>query len=324
MPPPPSARPRVTVVIPNWNGREMLDMVLPTLGAQSYDALRVLVVDNGSTDGSVEHLRDRHPGVDVLALRENTGFAGAVNAGFDAAETEYVALFNNDMELEPDCVAELVAALDAHPEAGSATAKMVMLREPGVLDGAGDSLTWFGGAWRRGHGEPDDGRFDTPQEVFSACGGAALSRAAALDRVGLMDARFFAYLEDVDWGLRAQLAGLTCRYVPGAVVRHLGGATSRRMGDLEAYLIHRNTLWLVAKGFPLARLVPALPAVLAFQLWTLLRTARSGGPWRAILRGWRHGLRGLPVALRARRGVQARRTAPLAQLDRALGWRPRA
>src|SRR3954471_1852314 len=176
-------RARVTAVVPSWNGREMLDLVLPSLAAQTLGT-RVLVVDNGSTDGSAAHVRGRYPGVEVLELPENVGFAAAVNRGIAAAGTEYVALFNNDMRIDPRCVAELVAALDAEPRAGSATAKMLMLREPGRLDGAGDELTWFGGAWRRAHGAPDDGRWDTPEPVLSACGGAALYRRSALDAVG--------------------------------------------------------------------------------------------------------------------------------------------
>jgi len=305
--------PRVTAIVPSWNGREMLDLILPTLA----DA-NVLVVDNGSTDGSVEHVRATYPGVDVLALPENVGFAPAVNAGIAAADTEFVALLNNDMTVEPGCLDELVRALDEHPGAGSSTAKMLMLREPGVVDGAGDTLTWFGGPWRRGHGTPDDGRWDEPGEVLSACGGAALYRRTALEAVGPFDDAFFAYLEDVDWGVRAQLQGWTCRYVPSAVVNHLGGATSKRMGQLEAYLVHRNLIALVLKTFPPRRLLLCAPALLAYQAWLLVQGVRAGRG-RTILRAWRDAARRLPSTLRARRVVQSRRTS---DLRGALTWRP--
>lgn len=297
----------MTAVVPSWNGRELLDMVLPWLLRQT-EPVRVIVVDNGSTDGSVEHLRTRYPVVDVIALERNVGFAAGVNAGLAVADTEYVALFNNDMEIEPDCVAELVAALDADPRAGSATAKMRMLREPDVLDGAGDSLTWYGGAWRIGHGARDDGSFDAPRPVLSACGGAALYRRAALDDVGLLDPSFFAYLEDVDWGVRAQLAGWSCRYVPTAVVRHLGGATSRRVSELETYLVHRNLVAVVVKGLPLW----SWPLAAAFQLWTCAR-ASNRAPY---LRAWRSAARRLPATLRARHAVARR-----ASLRSVVGWR---
>ena len=157
-----------------------------------------------------------------------------------------------------------------------------MLREPGVLDGAGDLVTWYGATWRRGHGEPDRGQYDTPGAVASPCAGAALYRREALEAVGGFDERFFAYLEDADWGLRAQLAGWRCVYVPAAVALHLGGATSRRLGDLETELIARNTLALVVKSFP-AGTVGAVVAAdrRRIRLWVLVRAARA----RDVARG---------------------------------------
>jgi GT2 family glycosyltransferase len=156
---------RVAVVIPTWNGRSLLEAALRSLYAQSYSDYEVIVVDNGSSDGTVEHLRERWPAVHVVALADNVGFAAAVNLGIARAHGEYVALLNNDMELDPEWLAELVAALDAEPGAGSAASKLRMLREPGVLDGAGDLVTWYGATWRRGHGELDRGQYDAPGVV---------------------------------------------------------------------------------------------------------------------------------------------------------------
>jgi GT2 family glycosyltransferase len=307
---------RVTVVIPTWNGRELLDAALASLREQRFRDFEVVVVDNGSTDGTVEHLREAEPEVEVLALPENHGFAGAVNAGIGRAHGDYVALLNNDMELDPGWLAELVAALDADPRAGSAASKLRMLREPGVLDGAGDIVTWYGATWRRGHGEPDRGQYDEPGIVASPCAGAALYRRRALDEVGGFDERFFAYLEDADWGLRAQLAGWPCLWVPAAVAYHLGGATSRRMGDLETELIARNTLALVLKSFPAWRLVVWSPLIVAYQGW-VLGQAVGRGSWRAVLRGWSAALRSLPATLRAR-GEVRRRTRERAALARVV------
>ena len=202
----------------------------------------------------------------------NRGFAGGGQRGDRRRSScEYVALLNNDMELEPGWLAELVAALDADPGAGSAASKLRMLREPGLLDGAGDLVTWYGATWRRGHGEPDRGQYDAPGVVASPCAGAALYRRRALEEVGGFDERFFAYLEDADWGLRSQLAGWRCLWVPSAVAYHLGGATSRRMGDLETELIARNTLALVLKSFPAARLLAWSPLILGYQAYVLAR-----------------------------------------------------
>jgi GT2 family glycosyltransferase len=301
---------RVAVVIPTWNGRELLDAALASLARQTLPA-EVIVVDNGSMDGTAEHVRTAHRGVELVALPENRGFAAAVNAGVSASSAEYVALLNNDMEVEPGWLAALVDALDADPGAGSAASKLRMLREPGVLDGAGDLVTWYGATWRRGHGEPDRGQYDEPGVVASPCAGAALYRRRALEEVGGFDERFFAYLEDADWGLRAQLAGWRCLWVPAAVAYHLGGATSRRMGDLETELIARNTLALVLKSFPAGRLVAWSPLILGYQAWTLAR-AVAHGSWRAVLRGWAGALHHLPGTLQARREVRSRTQDPAA------------
>jgi GT2 family glycosyltransferase len=306
---------RVCVVIPTWNGRELLDAALASVARQTV-AADVVVVDNGSTDGTTAHLGEVWPGVSVVALEGNRGFAAAVNAGVAATSCEYVALLNNDMELDPEWLSSLVAALDADPGAGSAASKLRMLREPGVLDGAGDLVTWYGATWRRGHGEPDRGQYDAPGVVASPCAGAALYRRQALEAVGGFDERFFAYLEDADWGLRAQLAGWRCLWVPSAVAYHLGGATSRRMGDLETELIARNTPALVLKSWPAAKLALWSPLVVGYQAVVLVRALRTG-TWRAVLRGWGAALRALPATLRARRDVRARTRDPGA-LDTVL------
>lgn len=306
--------PRVSVVIPTWNGRELLQGALDSLDRQAFGEFDVIVVDNGSTDGTVEYLRSSRPAVELVAFADNVGFAGAVNAGIAAAASDYVALLNNDMDLDPAWLGELVAALDAHPEAGSATSKQLIASSRELLDGAGDLVTWYGATWRRGHGVRDDGQYDVAAELASACAGAALYRRTALDDVGPFEESFFAYLEDTDWGLRAQLRGWSCRWVPSSVAYHLGGATSRRMGDLETQLIHRNSLALALRCYPARRLVAWLPLLLAYQAYSFAQAARSGRAG-AVLRGWSEALRRLPATLRARRTIQVRRRVPLARLD---------
>ena len=306
---------RVTVVIPNWNGRELLEVVLPGLAAQRYRDFRTLVVDNGSSDGSVEYLRETWPDVDVLALPSNVGFAPAVNHGIAASrDSELVALLNNDMELEPDWLGALVAALDAEPRAGSATSKLIDFHDRRLLDGAGDELRWSGVCVRRGQGLPDDGSFDEPREVFSACAGAALYRRAAFDDVGVFDEDFFAYLEDVDWGLRARLRGWGCRYAPDSVAYHMGGATTRRQSDLEIYLNRRNQLALILKNFPTRVLLVRSLWIVSDQVYALLVAIKERKLGRQ-LRSWRDAARQLPTTLRKRRAIQRRRTAPIADLS---------
>ena len=182
----------------------------------------VLVVDNGSSDGSPDHVRSHHPGVRVIELGRNTGFAGAAN-GAAALDTEVVALVNTDVRLEPDWIERACAALEREPRAASVATKMLDLADPSLVYDAGDVLRRDGACEQRGRFARDDGRFDHPGEVFGACAGAALYRRAAALGVGGFDERFFLYLEDADLALRLRLAGWTCVYEP-AVALHAGEA----------------------------------------------------------------------------------------------------
>jgi hypothetical protein len=313
--PPVATEPRLTVTIPTYNGRALVETMLRSLAAQTLAPGRIVVVDDASEDDTVAHLQAHWPQVEVSVLERRSGVSAALNACLAAAETELVALFNNDMELAPECLAELVAALERHPEAASATPKMLDFGERDVLDGAGDLLVWRGGATRRGHGERDRGQYDVAEEVFGACGGSALYRRSALDLVGPLDEAYFAYYEDVDWAFRAQLAGLRCRYVPSAVLYHRGSATlGRGFSDFNGYHLWRNPIWLVVKCYPAGSLVRHAPALARGQLGNLYAAARAR-KLRVWGRAMRDGVRGLPAALGRRRSVQRRRTISLAELE---------
>ncbi len=289
--------------------------MLPSLRAQTYGDFRVVVVDNGSTDGSADHLRAEYPEVEVLELSTNVGFAAAVNHGIEAsAGVEHVAVVNNDLELVPRWLESMVAALRDHPDAGSATGKMLFHDRRDVIDGAGDFTSWYAVSAPRGRGELDRGQYDVPEPVFSACGGAALYRRSALDAVGPFDEDFFAYAEDVDWGFRAQLAGWTCRYVPEAVAFHMGGATSGRVPNLSRYLFFRNTLSMVAKNWPASALVRNAPR-LALFLGKSFSSSIRGRWFRAMLRGAVDAFAGLPHTLRKRRAVQRSRRVGMGYLN---------
>jgi GT2 family glycosyltransferase len=320
---PPSEVPQVTVAIPNYNGRKLLEEMLPSLQRQTLRPAAIVVVDDCSEDDSVAYLADRWPQVRVVALPRRGGVSAAMNACLAAADSELVGLFNNDMELHPECLAELVAELQRHPEAGSATPKMLDFIERTVLDGAGDLLTWRGGGRRRGHGRRDTGQYDSPEEVFGPCGGAALFRRWALEKVGGFDEDYLAYYEDIDWAFRAQLAGVRCRYVPTAVLYHHGSATlGRGMTDSNGYLLWRNPIWLIAKCYPGRSLLRHAPSLLRGQSGNLYTAARER-KLRVWVRAMRDALEGLPVALRKRRAVQRSRAVGLPQLEAAAraGWR---
>jgi GT2 family glycosyltransferase len=288
--------------------------VLPTVAAQRHTDFATLVVDNGSEDGTVDYLRTEWPDVGVLALPSNMGFAAAVNRGISATAGEYVALLNNDVELDPDWLGEVVAALDEHPDAASATPKLLSYHDRDVLDGAGDDLSWSGVCTRRGYRRPDVGQYEAPEEVFSACGGAALYRRSALERIGLFDEDFFAYLEDVDWGFRARLAGFGCRYVPSSRAYHMGGATTDRIDGLGVYLRRRNLIALVLKNYPARSLLRHLPDLLLEQVLGFVLSIAQG-TLRSQLRAWRDALRQLPATLRKRRDIQRARVIAHPQLE---------
>ena len=315
-----SGAPRVSVVIPTWNGRALLELVMPSLERQGYRDFETLIVDNGSSDGTAEHVRERWPWAQLVELPENVGFASGVNAGIARARGDYVALVNNDMELHPDFLDELVTALDAAPEAAAATAKMLGFDDRGAIDGTGDMLRWSGVVLPRGRGERDRGQYDHATEVFSACGGAALYRRAAFDDVGMFDDAFFAQMEDVDWGFRARLLGYGCRYVPGAVAYHKGSASMRREGRPDPWfwgLPVRNCIWMWSKNYPRDALLRHAHLLLAHELAGLYFAAREG-MLRAQLRAWRDALRGLPRVRRQRREIQARRQIGRAELDHVI------
>lgn len=308
-------QPRLTVVLTNYNGRALLECVLPSLQAQSFRPFAIVVVDDCSSDDSVAYLREHWPAVRVIELPRNRGVTAAMNVALGVARSELVGLFNNDTELAPGCLAELVAELDRSPRLGSVTPKMLDFVERGVIDGAGDLLNWRGGGWRRGHGEVDAGQYDHLQEIFAACGGAAIYRRAALDEVGELDEAYYAYYEDIDWGFRAQLAGFRCGYVPAAVLYHRGSATlGRGMSDFNGYHLWRNPIWLIAKCYPLGSLLRHAPALARGQAGNLMVAARER-KLHVWARAMRDALLGLPAVLRKRRAVQRARVISLSELE---------
>lgn len=312
------AQPILTVAILSYDGRELLEVVLPSLAAQRFGDFRTVVVDNGSSDGTAAWLREHWPDVEVRALPENVGVTAALNVCLDAADSELVALLNNDLELHRDCLQELVEALRCHPEAGFAGAKLVDFHDRRIIDGAGDLFYWGATAWRRGHGEIDRGQYEAPGPVFGACGGAAIYRRSAIEAVGPFYEPFFAFLEDVDWSFRARLAGIGCLYVPGAVAYHMGSVTvGRGMTDFARYHLTRNAIWLVLRDYPAATLVRRLPQLVFGQI-AAMGDARRQGQLRVWLRAWRDALAGAPAALRDRRAVQRRRRVGRRSLEAAV------
>jgi GT2 family glycosyltransferase len=306
----PSDLPLVSIIIPNWNGIEHLPVCLNALRAQTYPHLEVVLVDNGSTDGSQVWVAEQYPEVQLLALDTNLGLTGGNNAGFRQAKGKVLISLNNDTEADPDFVESLVIALLERPEAGMAAAKMMLFDQRDTIHSAGDGYGADGIPFNRGVWQQDSGQFDEPGWIFGGCGGAVAYRRALLDQVGMFDESFFMYCEDVDLNWRAQLAGWGCWYTPQAVVYHKLSATGG--GPIASYYTGRNTLWVVAKNFPGALLRRHWRRVLGSQ-WQVSRDALRawrGEAARARLRGQIAGLLGWPKMLSQRKNIQANRQVP--------------
>jgi GT2 family glycosyltransferase len=260
--------PRVSVVIPNWNGLGHLPECLEALTAQSFTDFEILLVDNASSDGSVEWVRQDHPEVRIVQRSDNGGFAKAVNAGISVARGEYVALLNNDTAAEPRWLAALVEALDAHGSYDFAASMMILYFSPDRLNAAGDVYNVRRLLGRnRGLGQSIT-RFNRIQRVLGACAGAALYRRTLFEEVGFFDEEFFLMHEDTDFNLRCLIAGKRCLYVPAARVRHKLRASIDTKPSWEmTRLAIRNEAIVAGKDVPAVVFVFALPT----WLWRYLR-----------------------------------------------------
>lgn len=267
--------PEVTIVIPNYNGKQLLENCIGTLKNQTFRDFEVLVVDNGSTDGSKEVIADGLA-LRVIALQENTGFCGAVNVGIRETKTPYVILLNNDTEAEPDFVEALLAGIRGSERIFSAGAMMIDYRDRTRIDNAGDYYTALGWAVARGRGKPVSA-YQKACRVFSCCGGAVIYRTKLLREIGEFDERHFAYLEDVDMGYRARILGYENWYVPGARVYHVGSATTgTRYNEKKVFLAARNSMYLIYKNMPFLQILLNLPLILCGIFTKLLFFVRKG------------------------------------------------
>ena len=244
-------RPLVSAIVVNWNGGAMLQNAIASLLAQTWSRLEVILVDNGSTDGSVEQA-ERCFGnrLVVVRNRKNEGFARGNNIGFAAAKGDWMFLLNSDAVCDPDAIAELMEFVADRPEVGSLACRVVMADHPNYFDSTGLLLYPDGVCRSRGWQEKDLGQYDRADEVLAAHGCACAFRKTMLDRVGGFDEDFFCYLEDLDLGMRAQLAGWKCWYVPTARIQHRKSSTAGNYSVFKAYHVERNRLYCLWKWMP--------------------------------------------------------------------------
>ncbi len=319
----------IAVIVVNWNRRDLLRRCLESLVRQQGADFEVIVVDNGSDDGSPELVEQdfgpgRGLGVRLLRNPENRGFCAANNQGFSATRAEFVALLNNDAEADPGWLAALRRCFEERPEIGMAASKILVHEDPRRIDKAGHLMYPDGQNRGRGSGEWDVGQYDRIEEALWPDGCAAMYRKAMLDRIGGFDEDFFAYGDDAELGLRARIAGWGCLYAPDAVVRHHRGSTLGLTSERRLELIERNRVLLAAKLFPWSLLWLNGPYYLARIMAGALAAARGKGEigrfpnWReksraawALLRGDLAALPLVPKMLRKRRQVaRLRKLAP--------------
>lgn len=254
---------QITIVIPNYNGIKYLNDCLESLYKQSTDRelFKVLVVDNGSTDGSVEKAKESFPETEWICLEENTGFSYAVNVGIKQADTPFVLLLNNDTKVLDGFVSALYEAIMEQENIFSVSAQMLMWDKEELLDDAGDRYCVMGWGFARGKGKPAE-QYDKSCEVFSACAGAAIYRKKIFEEIGYFDELHFAYMEDMDVGYRAKIYGYHNMYEPSAKVLHYGSASSgSRYNEFKTKLAAANNVFVIWKNMPLLQWIWNLPFI---------------------------------------------------------------
>lgn len=302
--------PRVSVIIVNWNGDLFLERCLTALMAQTVKPHEIILVDNASSDGSVEIVR-RFPDVRPMLLRHNTGFAQGNNLAIEvtSADSEWIALINPDAFAEPRWLEALLLAAELNSEFDVFGSKLVNATNPSLLDGTGDAYHLSGLVWRTGHGMPVPISDESEREVFSPCAAAALYRRVALRDIHGFDEDFFCYVEDVDLGFRLRLAGYFCLYVPQSVVHHLGsGTTGGQRSNFSSYYGHRNLVWTFVKDMPGLLFCLLLPLHVLLNVVTIAWFALRG-QGLLILKAKGDSLLGLPKMWRKRRTIQKSRVA---------------
>ena len=301
----------------NWNGKHHLDVCLGSLAHQTYDDLEVILVDNGSTDGSVAHVRTHFPWVRVLAQRENIGFCGGNNIGIRASSGEFVALLNNDTEAEPDWLEELHRVMVSSSDVGCCDSKVSLFEQRDVIDTVGGLYSIAGSVERRGYLQKDNGQFDRVTDVFTAVGSAVMYRRDMLEQVGLLDEDFYFGYEDVDLSFRAHLSGYRCVNVPLARVHHKVSASSGLNSDFYVYHGQRNVSYVFVKNMPGRLFWEYLPLHLMYIAGAFVYFARAGRT-KAFVRAKIDALGNLGSVLQKRRAIQQRRTVTVDEIDRLL------
>ncbi|MBT3514967.1 MAG: glycosyltransferase family 2 protein [Nitrospina sp.] len=256
---------KISVIVPNWNGIKFVGMCLDSLARSDFDSYEVIVVDNGSVDGSRQMIEENYPQVHLIKNKKNMGFAVACNQGIKAATGTYISLLNNDIEVESTWLSKLYEGMERHPECGMGTTKMMFLDQRDVFYNTGDLFHAWSAGGGRGQGEKDVGQYNQEDYVFGACAGAGIYRRDFFEQVGVFDEDFFIFAEDVDINMRGQLQGFKCIYLPEAKVYHIGTATVGLYSDRYTYLCKRNDIFVLIRNYSLRMYFRHLWTILKYQ-----------------------------------------------------------
>ena len=250
---------KISVIIPNYNGEKIIDGCIQSLLQQEYKDFNIIVVDNNSTDESVKIIEEKYPSITLIKNNENLGFAAAVNIGIKVSKSDFVALLNNDTEVDTKWLGNLYSVVSKDDKIFSASSKMIRFYERDIIDDAGDQYNLLGWAYKRGDGASVD-KFNKNKVVFSTCAGAGLYRRKVFEEIGYFDENFFAYLEDIDVSFRGNIHGYKNVYVNDAIVYHMVSATSgSRHNEFKVKLASRNSIYLIRKNMPLIFTIINLP-----------------------------------------------------------------
>ncbi|RYZ14855.1 MAG: glycosyltransferase family 2 protein [Alphaproteobacteria bacterium] len=314
------APPEITVVVVNYNSGDYLAGCIASLARQSHRNFETIIVDNNSTDGSLDRLGEKPERLTILRQAENLGFAGGNNVGAAAGKGRWLALLNPDAEADTDWLDAMMRAIDDHPEHRMVACLQTNLLDPTKLDGAGDNYLAYGYAWRGGFGHPAS-KAPAAGECFGPCGAAALYPRDLFLEAGGFDERYFCYHEDVDIAFRLRLFGECCQFAPSARIRHAGSAVTGRSSYFSVFHGVRNGVWTYAKNMPGGWLILTLPIWFIGAVLLLLR-GLARGVFRPTWNGFMAGLAGLGPMLKSRRELRKRRKARVSDIAAAFTWNP--
>jgi len=312
-----SENPLASVIVPNWNGMRFVGMCLDSLAQLHFENFEVIVVDNGSEDGSREMIEEKYPWVRLLKLPHNMGFAIACNEGIKTSKADYVVLLNNDIEVVPDWLTELYEGMERHPECGMGTTKMMFLDNRDVFYNTGDLFHSWSAGGGRGQGEKDNGQYDQEDYVFGACAGAGIYRKELFKKIGLFDEDFFIFAEDVDLNMRSQLQGFQAVYLPKSKVYHIGTATVGLYSDRYVYLCKRNDIWVFIKNYSLKMYLKYLYSIWKHQ-FNDIKYFTYRGQGQVLLKSKWDALKLLPKMLFRRFQIQRTRTVTDSEIQKHI------